>query len=218
MKKNFITGLALLIPTGLTFIIISLLVNLLTAPFLKFFVSQLNHYTPAKDILLFDNHEMLTIGIQLLIFLFVLAAILLIGMLTRMVFFNYLLHLVDKLAHAIPGFNRIYKSIKEVVHTLFGSQSSPFTHVVLVPFSNTKAHCLGLISSHTHTEEIAVCIPEAANLSTGFIVRYKKEQLIFIDMPVDEAFRTICSCGTIFPSYNVLPPPADIPLETNADA
>ena len=67
MKKNFITGLALLVPTGLTFIILSFIVNLLTAPFMYILIKLLNYYTPSQDSFFFDNYEFALMVSKLLI-------------------------------------------------------------------------------------------------------------------------------------------------------
>jgi uncharacterized membrane protein len=202
MKKNFITGLVLLVPTALTFIIISFLVNILTAPFLGVVSSLVSYLLPDHVESLFESYD-LTIITKLFILVLLLAGIVLTGFLTRMVLFNTFINIVDSIAHAIPGFRHIYKSIRETVHTLVGSQKSPFSSVVLVPFA--KGYSLGLISSEKQEEYTTVYVPLAMNLTYGLLIKYKSHQLIPIDMPFESALKTVISCGAVFPEFKILP-------------
>lgn len=203
MRKNFVTGLILLVPTVLTFFILSLLVNILTAPFIGIVSSFITYFVPGHVDAIFENNCVKIIT-KLLVLLLLLAAITITGMLARMVFFNAFLNVVDAIAHAIPGFKHIYKSIRETVHTLVGSQKSPFSSVVFVPFPHDKAYCLGLISSEQTDTKAIVYIPLAMNLTYGMLVRYDRNRLIHIDMPFESAIKTAVSCGAVFPDFKVV--------------
>jgi len=55
-------------------------------------------------------------------------------------------NLGDKIIHRIPIINKLYKTLKEVIKVIFNSDSKTFKEVVMVPFPNKHAYCLGLLS------------------------------------------------------------------------
>ncbi len=82
----------------------------------------------------------------------------------------------------------------------------------MVPFPKPGNYMIGLIareapeacSEKMNEELISVLIPTTPNPTTGFLVMYKKEELIFLDMKPEDAIKFIVSCGVIIPgSYSL---------------
>ncbi len=207
MKKYFLTGLALLLPALLTLAIVAFLVNLLTDPFINALEGTLNYYqmggnqpySLAKNTALQLVIRFFTLG---LIFLF----IILIGFLTRTFFVYSLLSMADNLIHRIPIINRVYKTIQEVTHTLFSSKNSSFKQVVLVPYPNESSLSIGFataVASESNEpklkDKIPIFVPGTPNPTFGFILLFSKDQVIYIDMKVEEAFKLLVSCGIMLP-------------------
>jgi uncharacterized membrane protein len=201
MKKNFLTGLAILLPIALTLWILFFLINLLTHPFMGMIKGILNTYqlwnTP-----LGPNAILLISKIAVLLTLFLVT--LLIGFFARRLFIRAFVHLMDVTFHRIPIVNKVYKASKEVVHSLFSDDKKTFSQVVLVPFPNSKSICMGMISSPLHpesdpkiAERIAVFVPGTPNPTVGFMVFFRREQLTLINTTVEEAFKFIISVGSL---------------------
>ncbi len=94
------------------------------------------------------------------------------------------------LRHA-PG----YSMIKETVRMLFGRSKSPFSAVALVrPFSS-ETMMTALITDEHPDGSYTVFIPTAPNPTSGNIYHLQNERVHIVDVPVDEALRTILSCG-----------------------
>ncbi len=55
----------------------------------------------------------------------------------------------------------------------------------------------------SHHNAITVFIPTTPNPTSGFLMMYKREDVLFMDMKVEEAFKFIISCGVITPSFHV---------------
>lgn len=199
MRKSFFTGLAILLPIVATVIIVVVLVNLLTAPFRGIVEGMLTYY----DIV--STPELLHFVSRLLALFLMFAIILGVGLLGRLILVHYFIKFGDAILHKIPIFNRVYKAAQDVVHTLFGSEERAFSQVVLAPYPHKKAWSLGLVTSDSLSEEsdaehaglVSVFIPATPNPTVGYILLYKREQLIFIDTRVDEALKIIVSCGVM---------------------
>lgn len=206
MKKNFLTGLAILLPIAITFWIISLLVGLLTNPFLGFTSSLLSYYNLLGEPFLFlTGPDVLILASRLLILFFLFAMMLFAGFLARVFFLNALFKAGDFLIHKIPLVNKIYKATQEIVHTVFSTEKTSFSKVVLVPFPHAKSYCLGMITSNSlskdsnaeYLQKVSVFVPGTPNPTMGFILLFKREQIIELDVSVEDALKFIVSCGVI---------------------
>ena len=187
-------GLALLLPCVITLWISLFILNIFTKPF-EGTVTHSLQLTP-----LFASYPASSLAFfsKILILIALILFTLLIGFLGRLFFINYFIRLADKIVHCIPLVNKIYKATQDVVHTVFQANSSTFSEVVLVPFPNTKSLAIGLITSKcTQSDNISVFVPGTPNPTMGFMVVFKREQLISLSISVEEAMKFVMSCGMV---------------------
>ena len=199
MKKNFTAGLAILLPIVITYWLVMFLVRLLTTPFLGVTTNFLQSMGYS------GSHETITWLSQALILIVLFAVILLIGLIGRLFLVEALLDFGDKFVHRIPLVNKLYKAIQDVVHSVFHEDNPSFSKVVLVPYPHTDAYALGFITRESmleptfdEKEMISVFVPGTPNPSMGFMISYKKSDLIPLDMDTSKAIKFIVSCGVIF--------------------
>ena len=50
-------------------------------------------------------------------------------------------------------------------------------------------------------ELFSVLVPTTPNPTTGFLLMYKKEDIIFLDLKPEQAIKYIVSCGVITPEH-----------------
>lgn len=208
MKRNFLTGLVILIPFALTIIIVMLIVDILTQPFVAGVQSALSK-TPIFDrnLFMFRSAEALDIWSRILILIGLFVIIMLLGIFARWFVFNMLMNLGDKIIHRIPIVNKLYKTIKEVIKVIFTTDTNTFKQVVMVPFPNPNTFCIGLLSRDSPNvfnepskkELIAVFIPTTPNPTTGYLLQYPKSDIINLNMTVEEALKFVVSCGMVSP-------------------
>jgi uncharacterized membrane protein len=202
MKKYFITGLVILLPLAVTIAVIVFLINFLTKPFIGVVCSFLSHLNIINEGFLFLSPEqLLKYGSQLLILIFLFFVTLLLGYIARWFFINTILKVGDKILHRIPIVNTVYKTTQDIINTLFVSDKNSFQQVVLVPFPRPGVYVLGLISRESPKICSEALIPTTPNPTTGFLLMFKKEDLVFIDMRPEDAIKYIVSCGVIVPEY-----------------
>lgn len=200
MKKYFITGLVILLPLAVTIVLVAFIINILTQPFVglieQFFVG-LEWYTKYSVVV----HIILQIILLFGLFFFTV----LLGFLARIVVFKSLLSVYDYVLHRIPIIKTVYKSTQQVIKTIFGSTSRSFKQVVMVPFPTQGAYCIGLVSSPAPilcaktvgVQLITVFVPTTPNPTSGFLMMYREDEVIYLDMKIEEAFKYIISCGVI---------------------
>ncbi|MBI5273347.1 MAG: DUF502 domain-containing protein [Chlamydiia bacterium] len=204
MKKYFLTGLVTLLPLAVTFWIVVFLIDFLTKPFTGLVVS---FFTSFSTFAIHVPEQAARTISQIVILISLFFFTLFLGFVARRFFFNQLLHLGDRFLYKIPLVNKIYKTSKDIVRSLFGTKKTSFKQVVLLPFPYKKAYCIGLISTESPTTcsaavgnpMLSVFIPTTPNPMTGYLVMCRKEDLIFLSMKSEEAFKYIVSCGVIQP-------------------
>ncbi|KIC71517.1 hypothetical protein DB44_DJ00120 [Candidatus Protochlamydia amoebophila] len=212
MKKSFLTGFAILFPVILTIIIIGFFINFLTYPFLnltKFWLNQFNWYENYS--ILFADLGITHFISQLLILGLLIGIIFGVGLLGQLFLINYILKLGNTLILAIPYINKIYKFSQEFVFSLFSSHSKSFAYVVLAPYPSVNHLSLGFVSKsllnfQEHERLISVFIPGTPNPSIGYTLKFKKKDLLFLDMKIDEAMKFVISFGTITHDFKLLDP------------
>lgn len=209
MKRYFFSGLALLLPFTMTLIIVSFVINLLTTPFEEFVETTLDYYNILDQPVLFlSGQQVLFISSKLLILIVLFGLVLLIGYFARLVLLNMIIDFGEKVIQRIPMINVIYKSVKEIVNSLFSSRSKAFTDVVLIPYPNPDTLSIGLIAASQNNphdaSSVSVFMPTAFNLTVGFMLMVPKEELIFIDMKVEDALKCVISGGITFPDFQTV--------------
>lgn len=214
MKKYFLTGLIILLPLALTLAIVAFLFNLLTVPFLGLVTSVFEHYHFFESGLFFLNADHIqTFVAQLLILGIIFLIVLGLGFFARWLFLHTVIKYTEGMVKRIPLVRAIYQTCQEVIETLFKSKTQSFKQVVLVPFPNPETFSLGFVTRETlptfpntdQAETVVVFVPTAPNPTSGFIMMFKASEVHYIDMKVKEAFKTIISCGVIYPDFKVVP-------------
>lgn len=204
MRKNFLTGLAILLPVAMTFWIISFLVNLFTNPFLDITKAIFSPYLP--------HHFPILLFSRLLILAFLAAVTILTGFLAEYFLWKKAFHLGDYILHRIPLFNRIYIAVQNVIQTFLNRDQSSFTKVALVPFPHDKAYCLGFIttpkipegSDPLFQDKLSLCVVGSPNPTLGFMLLYDKSKVVILDMTVEQALKYIIGCGSVPVSFRPL--------------
>ncbi len=213
IKKHLLTGIILLLPAAITLSVVNFIVKLLTHPFEGFAKALLSHCTPDHmKYLLSSSDEFLHYTVLLLILLIVFFTTILIGILTRWFLMRSILKVIDRIFEKIPFINKIYSATQDVVQSIFTTQTTSFKRVVLAPFPNSSILSIGFVTrEHSpnddntpSTPSVSVFIPGTPNPTMGFILIFKSDQLIFLDMKVDEALKYIMSCGVMLPNPTAL--------------
>ena len=210
-----------LLPLVITIAVVVFLVNFLTKPFIGFVSTILVKFDIInRGILFLSPEQTLKYGSQILILICLFFVTVLIGIITKWFFVKSLLNLGDRILHRIPLVNTVYKTTQDIIKTLFVSDKDSFKQVVMAPFPMEGSYVIGLISRESPgycsekagSQMYSVLIPTTPNPTTGFLIMYKKEDLIFLEMKPEEAIKYIVSCGVIIPGEKKPPKPSVPPL------
>ena len=204
MKKHFVTGLVLLLPIVITIGIVLFFINFLTKPFIGIFHTILSNF----DFLSYFGPQFIYYTSKLLTLIFVLFFIIFLGAIGRVVFVHWFFNIGDKILHKIPFINKVYKTSQDIITTLLSNKKKSFKQVVMVPFPSKASYCIGFVTQdavlsgeHLNLDHdlVSVFIPTTPNPTSGYLLLFNNSDVIYLDIPVEDAIKFIISCGVIHP-------------------
>jgi uncharacterized membrane protein len=140
-----------------------------------------------------------------------LAAILLVGALTRSFIGRAALGLWERLVKRIPIARSMYSILKQFMAAIFGSSgTSNFRRVVLIEYPRrgifTYAFVTGRVANPPPPlphDLLKVFIPSTPNPTTGFFLLLSEEETVDTELSVEDAFKLIISAGIAAPDGEI---------------
>ena len=190
LRNYFITGIVVLVPIGITLYLT------------KFIVSISSGLIPSN----INPNSYLPYSIPgLEIFLSVIF-ITLIGGLSLSFIGKKVLQFVNDLFKRIPILRTIYSAIGQMTET-FAPKKNNKKSVVLIEYPRKGSWAVGFvtkenkgeISKKTNKNLVNVFVPTTPNPTSGFLLMFPKDEIIYLDMTFEEASKFIVSAGTSNP-------------------
>ena len=187
IRNYFIAGVVVLIPISITIYLTLFLVSI-SSKILPKGINP-NYYLPY-------NIPGLEIVIAVLL-------ITIIGWLSLSFLGKRLLSLFNNILQKIPILRTIYSAIVQMTET-FTKTNKGKKNVVLVEYPRKGSWAVGFatkenegeISMKTNKKLINVFIPTTPNPTSGFLLMFPKEDVIYLDLTFEEASKFIVSAGT----------------------
>ena len=117
-----------------------------------------------------------------------------------------ILQLVNETLKRIPILRTIYSAIGQMTET-FAPRGGSKKSVVLIEYPRKGSWAVGFatkenkgeISQKTNTNLINVFVPTTPNPTSGFLLMFPKNEVVYLDMTFEEASKFIVSAGTSNP-------------------
>jgi len=201
IKRVFLTGLAVVIPAGLTLYILSFIINVMDN-LLQVIPSD---YQPDN---LFGVHIPGLGAIVTVLIIFICGLVTTSYLGTRIVGFG------ERLVGKIPFVRSIYRAIKRIADSLLMDKAQSFKKVVMVEYPRRGVYSIGFVTGTPNGEIqnfigqkgpcVGVFMPLALTPTTGFFIMVPRDELIELFMTVEEAFTLIISAGIVTPTNHQL--------------
>ena len=113
----------------------------------------------------------------------------------------------ERVLARMPIIRSLYGAIKQIFETVLSHKSNSFREVVLFEYPRRGSWAIGFITGKTEgeiqnttTDEVVnVFLPTTPNPTSGFLLMFPKEELVYLDMSFEEASKFIVSAGTSNP-------------------
>ena len=198
LRRNFFTGLLVLVPLILSIYIIyaafAIIDGLLGGLIAKFFTNTLR--------LQILNDPVPGVG-----FIALIVIIFLTGIVARNYFGRKLISLWSKIVAHIPVMNRIYGAIQQIVEAFLSERSEVFKKAVLIEYPRKDIYSIafvtqdtkGLIQKTLDVDVVSVFLPTTPNPTSGFLLFVPKKETRELNISVEEAMKLVISGGAIVP-------------------
>ena len=191
LRNYFIAGVLVLIPIGVTVY--------LTLFFIKIFAKILPQEINPNNYLPYSIP-----GLEIVISIIVITVI---GWLSLSFLGKKLVKFVNDIFKKIPFLRTVYSAIGQMTESFALNRKSKKKSVVLVEYPRKGSWAVGFatqentgeIASKTNKNLINVFVPTTPNPTSGFLLMYPKDEIIYLDMSFEEASKFIVSAGTSNP-------------------
>ena len=193
LRNYFIAGIVVLVPIGITLYLT------------RFFISISSKLIPNE----LNPNSYLPFAIPGLEILLAIIFITIVGSLSLSFIGKKILKIFNDILKRIPILRTIYSAIGQMTETLAPKKGSKKS-VVLVEYPRKGSWAVGFatrendgeISKKTNTNLINVFVPTTPNPTSGFLLMFPKDEVIYLDMTFEEASKFIVSAGTSDPKKN----------------
>ena len=187
LRNYFITGVVVLIPIGFTLYLSKILIGLSS----KIIPQNINpnSYLPYA-----------IPGVEILISIIFITFV---GGLSLSFLGKRVLKLIDNLFKRIPLLRTIYSAILQMTES-FSNKDSGKKSVVLIEYPRKGVWAVGFatkentgeMASKTNKRLINIFVPTTPNPTSGFLLMFPVEDVIYLNMTFEEASKFIVSAGT----------------------
>ena len=188
LRNYFFTGVVVLVPLGftlyLTFFLVSISSNLIPEEI------NPNNYLPFS-----------VPGLEILLSIIFITFI---GGLSLSFIGKKFLQIFNDILKKIPILRTIYSAIGQMTESLAPNKRNNKKSVVLIQYPRKGSWAVGFatkenkgeISKKTNSDLVNVFVPTTPNPTSGFLLMFPKDEIIYLDMSFEEASKFIVSAGT----------------------
>lgn len=198
MRGNFLAGLVVIAPIGLTIWLIWSVVGWIDSwvlPFVPY------HYRPEQYI----GINLRGVGV-----VFFLLFTMLIGWMGKGFLGRSFLRWGERLVDRMPVVRSIYNGLKQIAETVFSQRETSFEKACLVEYPRRGIWAIAFISTPAKGEIdsgipvdgdiMSVFLPTTPNPTSGFLLFVPKSDVVELDMSVEDAAKLVISAGLVYPN------------------
>jgi uncharacterized membrane protein len=202
-RANFLTGLVVVLPIGLTIYVIWAVIGYIDGWVLPLIPGAyqpdalMNYYFPGMD---FPVR-----GVGVIVFLLFTVVV---GWLARGLIGRSMIAFAERLVDRTPVVRSVYSGLKQITETFFAKSEKNFDRTCLVQFPRPGSWAVGLLAASVRGE-IASRLPQEEEmlavfvaltpLTSGMLIYVPARDVILLDMKPDEAVKLIVSAGLVYP-------------------
>ena len=196
LRRDFLTGLVVLIPIVLTVYLVWSVIAFIDKVIIPIIPPK---YNPL------DLFEVYIPGLGVILFLIVTTFI---GSLASGFIGRQTINLGEKILLRTPIVSTVYNSIKQIIQAVFKPDGTNFKQPCLVEYPRKGVWAVAFISTETYGEIkqkinqgslVTVFLPTTPNPTSGFMLFIPKDDIIILDMSVEDAAKLIISAGLVMP-------------------
>lgn len=205
LKNDLIAGLVVVIPLATT-IWLAITISAWVVRLLTRFPKQLTPFDGLNPFLVDLINLLIGLSVPLL-------AILIIGLMARNIAGRWLLDVGEKVVQSIPLAGSVYKTLQQLLQTVFQDSSTRFRRAVLVEYPRRGIWAVAFVTgamtaSATATPKmLSIFVPTTPNPTSGWYAIVPENDVVNLSISIEDAFKLILSGGIVGPNLAAAVPP-----------
>lgn len=186
LRKYLLAGAAVVLPLTVTFYVLWFIFGLLDG-------------WARKLIFAVTGQQVLGVG-----FVLTLLLLLMVGLLATNFIGRKIINFWESLLLRIPLVCVIYKTTKQIVEVVGGKDNRPFRQTVLIEYPRRGIYTVAFVTGEVKLQEetamqdlVCVFVCTTPNPTTGFLVLAPREEVIYLDNPVEDGIQLVLSGGIV---------------------
>jgi uncharacterized membrane protein len=212
IRGNFLTGLVVIAPVGLTIWLIWSVVGWIDGFVLPLVPLSYHPDRLIQNLLGLDPMSQINVhGIGVMIFLIFTVFV---GWLAKGIIGRSFIRFAESLVERTPVVRSIYSGIKQISETIFAQNERSFETACLIEYPRKGIWAIGFISTEAKGEIAAktdgtgdmmsVFLPTTPNPTSGFLLFVPARDVIILDMTVEDSAKLVISAGLVYPNSKAL--------------
>lgn len=188
LKKYFLSGVLVVVPVILTFLVIRFLFEAIDGLLQPFLHELLGYFVPG-------------LGVVTTVLLILLA-----GILSRNYVGKFLYRLGDNILAKLPLTRPIYSAAKQLIEAIASDESGVFQETGLVEYPRKGVFALCFVSHRFQLTKngktrdmVSVFVPSTPTPVSGMVIIVPPEEVTLLDMTVEEGIKFLVSGGVASP-------------------
>ncbi len=213
LRSNFLTGLIIIAPIGLTAWLIWTVVGWIDGFVLPLVPDAYQPDRFIQQLLGREVEQQFDIrGIGVIVFL---VFTFIVGWMGKGFLGRSFLRWAEGLVDRMPVVRSIYSGVKQIAETVFSQRDNSFEKACMVEYPRRGMWAIGFVSTDAKGEIaarapdlsdplVSVFIPTTPNPTSGFLLFFPKSDVIELDMSVEDAAKLVISAGLVYPNEKLV--------------
>ncbi|MEM6407592.1 MAG: DUF502 domain-containing protein [Pseudomonadota bacterium] len=209
LRGNFLAGLIVIAPIGLTLWLIWTVVGWIDSWVWPFVPAG---YQPEALVnwALGYPEERISVNVRGIGVIIFLIFTVLVGWITKGFLGRSFLRWAEGLVSRMPIVRSVYSGVKQIAETVFSQRDTSFDRACLVEYPRRGIWAIAFVSTTAKGEissgipvdeqKVSVFLPTTPNPTSGFLLFLPKSDIIELDMSVEDAAKLVISAGLVYPN------------------
>ena len=210
LRGNFLAGLIIVAPIGLTLWLIWTVVGWIDSWVWPFVPSAYQPEELVNRILGREPGNEITVNVRGIgVFIFLIFTVL-VGWVGKGLIGRSFLRIGERFVDRMPVVRSIYNAVKQLAETVFSQRDTSFDKACLVEYPRKGIWAIAFISINAKGEIaekladgepfVTVFLPTTPNPTSGFLLFLPRSEIKVLDMTVEDAAKLVISAGLVYPN------------------